>query len=98
MRTNFVPVVRHILGWRRLKQAGDAMECWTAGIDEWDGVYGICFENLDNLPGWVRGRFVLFYFSHPDKALVERCTLQAAASTQEENYMRRVLDFPAFSE
>jgi G3E family GTPase len=98
VRTNFVPVVRHILGWRGLKQAVGAMECWTARIDEWDGVYGICFENLDNVPGWVRGRFALFYFPHPDEALVERCTLQAAASTQEEDYMRRVRDFPAFPE
>lgn len=96
VRTHFAPVVRHLLGWRGLKQTTAAAECWTAKIDRWEGVFSICFESLDPLPQWVRGRFALFYFPHPDEALVEKCTLRAAATTQEEDYLRRIRNFAAF--
>lgn len=93
MRTNFVPVLRHVIGWRGLKQLPGPKECWTAKIHGFDGVFGISFGGVVYDPGWVRGAFLLYYFPHPDEELVERCSLQAAALSQSEEYMFRVRDF-----
>jgi G3E family GTPase len=101
VRTNFVPVVRHIIGWRGLKQSVAALECWTAKIQGMDGVFGLAFDGLDPRPGWVRGRFRLYYFPHPDEELVEGCALQAVALIQAQDYLQRVRDFadqPEFSD
>ncbi|SFJ01250.1 GTPase, G3E family [Desulfomicrobium apsheronum] len=101
MRTNFVPVLRHVIGWRGLKQLTGPVEGWTARIHGFDGVFGIFFVGLDNGPGWIRGAFRLHYFPHPDEELVERCSLQAAALSQSGDYMTRVRDFmsdPAFAD
>jgi G3E family GTPase len=100
VRTNFVPVVRRLIGWRGLKQLTAPVECWTVKIQGFAGVYGFFFDGLDPAPGWVRGRFILNYFPDPDEELVERCSLQAAALTQAEDYRQRVrefLDYPEFS-
>ena len=93
VRTNFVPVVRRLIGWRGLKQLTAAVECWTAKINGFAGVYGFFFDGLDPAPGWVRGRFVLNYFPDPEEELVERCSLQAAALTQAKDYLQRVREF-----
>ena len=100
VRTNFVPVVRRLIGWRGLKQATSPVECWTAKIDGFAGVYGFFFDVLDPVRGWVRGRFVLNYFPDPDEDLVERCSLQVVALTQEKNYLKHIrgfLDHPELS-
>lgn len=93
VRTNFVPVVRHIIGWRGLKQASATVECWTAKIHGRDGVFGMAFDGMDPDPGWNRGRFGLYYFPHPDEELVEGCAMQAAALTQTPDFMQRVREF-----
>jgi len=93
MRTNFVPVSRHVIGWRGLKQVPGPVECWTAKVQGFDGVFGISFGGVVNNLDWVRGTFLLYYFPHPDEALVEQCSLQAAALSQSEEYMPRVRDF-----
>ncbi len=93
VRTNFVPVVRRIIGWRGLKQSASPVECWTVKIQGFAGVFGFFFDGLDLAPGWVRGRFVLNYFPDPNEELVERCSLQAAALTQSKEYLERVRGF-----
>jgi G3E family GTPase len=93
MRANFVPVVRHAIGWRGLRQSVAAGEGWTAKINGSAGVFGLFFDGLDPAPGWFRGRFLLHYFPDPEEALVERCSLQAAALTQVPDYLRYVRDF-----
>lgn len=101
VRTNFVPVVRHIIGWRGLKQSSASVECWTAKIHGLDGVFGMAFDGMDPNPGWNRGRFRLYYFPHPDEELVEGCAMQAAALIQTPDYLQRVREFadqPEFSD
>ena len=44
VRTQFVPGVRHAIGWRGLKQESAAVEGWTARIRGWAGVFGLHFE------------------------------------------------------
>ncbi|HYA03020.1 MAG TPA: GTP-binding protein [Syntrophobacteria bacterium] len=98
VRANFVPAVRHSIGWRGLRQAVAAGECWTARTNGFAGVFGLFFDGLDPASDWLRGRFLLHYFPDPEEALVERCSLQAAALTRVPDYLQHVRDFPLHPE
>jgi G3E family GTPase len=94
VRAQFVPGVRHALGWRGLKQSVTAVtEGWTARIDGCEGVFGLCFTGTEDAPGWVVGAFGLSYFPAAGEELVERCSLRAAACTQRPDYVPLVRDF-----
>jgi len=98
VRANFVPVVRYAIGWQGLRQSVAAGECWTAKINGFAGVFGLLFDGLDPASGWLRGRFLSHYFPDPDEALVERCSLQAAALTRVPDYLEHVGDFSSYPE
>ena len=98
VRANFVPTVRYHIGWRGLKQVIADSECWTVKIKGFAGVFGLYFNGLEPCPGWLRGRFLLYYFPDPDEDLVEGCSLQAAAMTQGPDYLEHVRDFPSHRE
>lgn len=51
VRTNFVPVVRRLIGWRGLKQATAPVECWTVKIHGSAGVFGFFFTASTPPPG-----------------------------------------------
>jgi len=94
VRAQFVPGVRHALGWRGLKQSVTAKaEGWTARIAGCEGVFGLCFTGMEEAPGWVVGTFGLSYFPGAGEELVERCSLRAAACTQRPDYMLLVREF-----
>jgi G3E family GTPase len=93
IRTQFLPAVRHAIGWRGLKQSVAAVEGWTAKIRGYDGVFGLFFTGVDPTPGWATGLFGLCYFPDPAEPLVERCSLKAAAFTQTVDYRRCIRDF-----
>ncbi len=98
IRANFVPAVRYGIGWRGLKQSVDGEECWTAKIAGFAGVFGLSFDALIPEPGWFGGRFLLHYFPDPGEALVEYCSLRAAAETQRPDYLQKVRDFSSYPE
>jgi G3E family GTPase len=94
VRAQFVPGVRHSLGWRGLKQSVTAKaEGWTARIAGCEGIFGLCFTGMDDAPGWVVGTFGLSYFPGAGEELVERTSLRAAACTQRPDYMSLVREF-----
>ena len=65
IRTNFVPVVRHLVGWRGLKQSVAEGECWTARIQGAAGVYGprrYRRQQLVMVAGLVAGLAVIALF------------------------------------
>ena len=49
MRTNFVPGVRHVIGWRGLKDSSSDVGGWTTKIKDYSGVFGIVTINLNGL-------------------------------------------------
>ena len=94
VRAQFVPGVRHALGWRGLKQSvTEKGEGWTARINGFAGVFGLNFNGTEDAPGWVVGTFGLSYFPSADEALVEGCSLCGAAYTQRPDYMSIIRDF-----
>ena len=93
MRANFVPGVRHVMGWSGLKDSSSDVEGWTAKIKNSSGVFGIYFDKLEDVHGWMTGRFRLDYFPDPDEQLVELFSLQAGLYTQEDYYFEHVRNF-----
>lgn len=93
VRSNFLPGVRHLLGWRGLKQCAGSIEGWTAKINGFSGVFGVFFAGLEVTPGWVTGRFPVLYFPDPAEPLVEQCSLAAAAWAQQPDYGVRIREF-----
>lgn len=93
IRSQFLPAVRHALGWRGLKQSPAELEGWTAKIKDHAGVFGLFFMGLEPTPDRATGRFGLCYFPDPAEPLVERCSLKAAAVTQRADYHQRFRDF-----
>ncbi|MDY6987534.1 MAG: GTP-binding protein [Thermodesulfobacteriota bacterium] len=93
VRTNFVPGVRHVIGWRGVKECFTSVEGWSAKIKGFSGVFGMYFDMFDELGDWLKGRFVLLYFPDPQEELVEYCSLQAGAYTQRKDYLPHIRDF-----
>ena len=93
VRTNFIPGVRHVIGWRGLKESFTSVEGWTAKIKGFSGVFGMYFDAFDPFGDWLNAKFVLLYFPDPQEELVEHCSLQAGAYTQREDYLLHIRDF-----
>jgi G3E family GTPase len=93
VRTNFVPVVRHVIGWRGLHHTLSGGEAWTAKIKGYAGIFGLRREETQKAEGWWRGRFVLTYFPDPAEALVELCSIRAGAATQRSDYVAFIRNF-----
>jgi G3E family GTPase len=93
IRTQFLPTVRHVIGWRGLKQSVAEVECWTAKVAGAAGVFGVFFLAIEPVPEWITGRFGLCYFPDTQEPLVERCSLQAGVLAQYEDYPARIREF-----
>nr|MCU0586281.1 GTP-binding protein [Desulfobacterales bacterium] len=93
IRAQFLPTVRHIIGWRGLKQSPADTDGWTARIKDRPGVFGLFFMGTELVSEWATGHFGLCYFPEPDEPLVERFSLRAAAMAQRPDYRQRIRDF-----
>jgi len=89
----FLPALRHALGWRGLKQCVAAVEGWTARVQGCAGVFGLSFEGAAPGAAWLAGSFGLCYFPDPEEPLVENFSVRAAAYTQREDYAPRIREF-----
>jgi G3E family GTPase len=98
VRTNFVPGVRHVIGWRGLKESITSVEGWSAKIKDMTGVFGLYYIGADSYGEWLMGQFTLLYFPDPQEELVEFCSLKAGAYTQREDYLHHVRDFLRYPE
>jgi G3E family GTPase len=96
MRTNFVPGIRHVIGWRGVKDSSRDILGWTARIGGASGIYGISFEACHTFGDWIRGQFILCYFPDPDEDLVDQLSIQAGILTQRDDYFTWVRDFLKF--
>ncbi|MDO9566094.1 MAG: GTP-binding protein [Candidatus Desulfaltia sp.] len=93
MRTNFVPGVRHVIGWRGLKDSSSDVDGWTAKIKDYSGVFGISYHEFESTGKWVQGKFAINYFPNPDEDLADLFSLQAGLYIQKDEYLSHVRDF-----
>jgi hypothetical protein len=83
IRTQFLPTVRHIIGWRGLKQSTAAVEGWTAKIKGYSGVFGLFFMGANRRRAGQRSRKL------PGQALVARPPAPGLQKRRQENFGRR---------
>ncbi len=95
VRTNLVPGVRHVLGWRGIKDSSRFTEAWTVRVAGRLGVFGLVFDSAGYEAGWGRGRFNLCYFPHPEEELIENVALEAAVAATHPEYLTGVRDLTA---
>jgi G3E family GTPase len=98
VRTNFVPAVRHVIGWRGLKESFNEVEGWTAKIKGYSGIFALYFERIELNDEWTTGRFRINYFPDPDEEMVEQFSVQGALFTQRDDYRELIRDFLSYQE
>ncbi len=98
VRANFVPAVRHHLGWRGVNHCATETEAWTAKIAGWPGVFGWAWVGADRNGSKLQGRFQLNYFPSPEEELVEQFSVPAAAWTQQADYLPRLRQFSRYAD
>ncbi|MBG0788934.1 MAG: GTP-binding protein [Desulfovibrionaceae bacterium] len=92
-RANFIPGVRHRLGWRGVRDCAKGQGGLTAKITGRPGVYGLRPLNAVNLDGEGLAAFGITYFPDPDEELVELFSVQAGIIAQAPDYLDRVREF-----
>ncbi|HBN26892.1 MAG TPA: hypothetical protein DD405_05445 [Desulfobacteraceae bacterium] len=98
MRTNFVPGVRHVIGWRGLKDCFSDIDGWTAKIKDYSGVFGISYHEFESTGKWVKGKFAINYFPDPDEDLADLFSLQSGIYIQKDEYLSHVRNFLLYPE
>ena len=93
VRTNFVPAVRQVIGWRGLRHCAARIDAWTAKIQTFKGVFALYFDTVEVEADWIRGRYTLGYFPDPDEDLVDSLAVAAVTYTQRDDYFEMVRNF-----
>jgi len=95
VKTNFVPGIRHIIGWRGLKDSSSGVDAWTAKVRGVNGIYGICFNGADKIgeDNFYRAEFLLYYFPHPEEDIVEKFSIPAGITAMRDDYFEMVRSF-----
>lgn len=94
VRTNFVPTVRHFIGWRGIKEVSRTRTGWTVKIRGYAGIFGLGFEKACRTADGRAVRFALFYFPGPEEGLLEKFSLMANHLAQQEDYIPLIRSFP----
>ena len=97
MRANFIPGVRHALGWIGVRACVHGRGGWTVRVQGRPGVYGLAPVASEG-DGVARGVFTICYFPHPGEEMVERFSFRAGVTTQDDGYMSDVREFTAHPE
>ncbi|WP_319469806.1 GTP-binding protein [uncultured Pseudodesulfovibrio sp.] len=92
-RANFIPGVRHRLGWRGVRDCAKGKGGLTVKITGMAGVYGLEFLTNNQNGGTGRASFYISYFPAPDEELVESFSVQAGIAAQADDYLDRVREF-----
>ncbi|MBI9080361.1 MAG: GTP-binding protein [Pseudodesulfovibrio sp.] len=93
VRSNFIPGVRHRLGWRGVKDCFHDVEAWTAKVGNNPGVFGIRCKEVTTRNGLHEGLFPISYFPHPDEDSVENFSIQAGIVTQRDDYFPLIREY-----
>ncbi|NDV18675.1 hypothetical protein GO013_04480 [Pseudodesulfovibrio sp. JC047] len=95
-RTNFIPGVRHRLGWRGVRDCAKGQGGLTVRITGMDGVYGLKLLNFSETPTMGYATFHLTYFPTATESLIESFSIQAGLIAHENDYLDRIREFPLF--
>lgn len=97
-RSNFIPGVRHRLGWRGVRDCAKGKGGLTAKVTGMGGVYGLYRLNAANNGGTGTATFAVAYFPDPAEDLVESFSVEAGIIAQSPDYLDRVREFTLFDD
>ncbi|AMK12047.1 CobW family GTP-binding protein [Pseudodesulfovibrio indicus] len=92
-RANFIPGVRHRLGWRGVRDCAKGRGGLTVRITGMPGVYGLHLLNSGGAGRTGQATFAISYFPAPLEKRVEAFSIQAGIAAQDEDYLERVREF-----
>ena len=92
-RANFIPGVRHRLGWRGVRDCAKGRDGLTVRITGMEGVYGLEFLNMSEQDGMGKATYNITYFPAPDEELIESFSIQAGLAAHQADYLDRVREF-----
>ena len=92
-RANFIPGVRHRLGWRGVRDCAKGQGGLTAKVTDMPGVYGLQLLNTAEQDSTGLATFGLTYFPDPTEELVESFSIEAGIIAQAPDYLDRVREF-----
>jgi len=97
-RANFIPGVRHRLGWRGVRDCAKGEDGLTVRVSEMQGVYGLHLLNTESGEGQDVANFGIAYFPAPDEELIESFSIQAGIVAQRDDYFERVREFTLYTD
>ncbi|BBD07732.1 CobW family GTP-binding protein [Desulfovibrio ferrophilus] len=92
-RTNFIPGVRHRLGWRGMRDCSATQNGLTVRVTGKSGVFGLEAESASMSDNVGRAAFRLYYFPDPTEEVIESYSVQAGIIAHGRDYLDRVRDF-----
>ncbi len=92
-RTNFIPGVRHRLGWRGMRECAAGPAGFTLRVEDMPGVYGVMPVELHNENRQSFVELLLCYFPAPTEELLEAFSIQAGIVAQQPDYLDQVREF-----
>nr|WP_287413190.1 GTP-binding protein [Pseudodesulfovibrio sp.] len=95
-RANFIPGVRHRLGWRGVRDCAKGQGGLTVRVTGMQGVYGLKFLNVSETDSMGQATFHIVYFPAPDEDLIESFSVQAGIAAQQDDYLDRVREFTLY--
>ena len=97
-RTNFIPGVRHRLGWRGMRNCAKGKNALTVRVTGMPGVYGLHLLNAMGSPDDGQAVFGISYFPVAEEDLVESFSIQAGLTSQSQDYLERIREFALYDD
>ncbi|WP_196772914.1 CobW family GTP-binding protein [Pseudodesulfovibrio alkaliphilus] len=97
-RTNFIPGVRHRLGWRGMRNCAKGKSALTVRVTGMPGVYGLHLLNAMGSSHDGQAVFGISYFPAADEELVESFSIQAGLASQSQDYLERIREFTQYDD
>jgi G3E family GTPase len=91
LRANFIPGVRHRLGWRGVKECPNGG--WSFKIVEQKGIFGLNLVGAMQRRGQSYATFDLNYFPSPDEECLESFSVAACIAALQPDYLDQVREF-----
>jgi len=92
-RSNFVPGVRHVLGWRGLKDCSTCVGGWTVKIATYAGIFALYFQSTEARSEWIRGRFGIVYFPDTEEDLIAEVSIEGFLRARSFTYLPHIREF-----
>jgi len=90
----FVPNIRHALGWRGLAPCEQYPYTWTARIGGRPGIFGVYPDGVESDDsGWAQATFRIAYFPDPDEPVLRHFSTLANSYAEKPDYRARIRSF-----